>query len=107
MFGRVVGPWAVLVMACVLSQDSVFGCRSCRSSSSDSGDGDGDGDGGKLAARASQLQESNERLQQQVTEQHALLNKQKLELTAKERTITFLRNEGMSLLYHLVGANVT
>ena len=98
MFGRVVGPWAVLVIACVLSQDSVFGCRSCSSDS---------GDGGKLAARVSQLQESNERLQQQVTEQQVLLDKQKLELTAQNKTIAFLLKSRTSLLYHFVGANVT
>ena len=88
------GRLAVLVIACVLNQDSVFGqCKTGHCS------GD-DGDGGTLATTVSQLQESVEALQQQVT-------LQEVKLTAQEKSIAFLRNASMSLLYHLVGANVT
>ena len=96
MFGRVVGPLAVLVIACVLSQDSVFGQCTTRPCSGD------DGDGGSLAATVSQLQESMERLQQQMTHQQVHLTTQEMKLTAQEKTIAFLRNASMSLLYHFV-----
>ncbi|KAK2193449.1 hypothetical protein NP493_13g14024 [Ridgeia piscesae] len=79
MFGRVVGRLAVLVIACVLNQDSVFGqCKTGHCS------GD-DGDGGTLATTVSQLQESVEALQQQLT-------LQEVKLTAQEKSIAFLRN---------------
>ena len=94
MFGRVVGPLAVLVIACVLSRDSVFGQCTTRHCSGD------DGEGGTLAATVSQLREAVETLQQQVT-------LQEVKLAAQENAITFLRNASMSLLYHFVGANVT
>ena len=80
------GPLAVLVIACVLSQDSVFGQCTTRYCSGD------DGDGGTLAATVSQLQESMETLQQQMTQQQVHLTKQELKLTAQEKAIAFLRN---------------
>ena len=86
------GPLAVLVIACVLSQDSVFGQCTTRHCSGD------DGEGGTLAATVSQLQEAVETLQQQVTRQEVHLTKQEVKLTAQEKAIAFLRNASTSLL---------